>query len=94
MKYQLWYSNRFKRQYKKLKQSGDTRVLRELKEALSLLVLGQSLPPKYCNHKLIGKLVGYYECHIAPNWLLVYSINKDILVVELVAMGSHANLFK
>ena len=48
---------------------------------------------KNCNHKLSGGLNGYWECHIAPDWLLIYRYKHDILVLELFAIGTHSDLF-
>ena len=92
--YELRYSNQFKRQYKKLRRSGQKRITNELLTVVSLLAKGVSLSDKYRNHKLTGDLKDCWECHIAPDWLLFYRIYEDIMVLELVAMGSHGNLFK
>ena len=55
---------------------------------------GKELDIKYRNHELKGKFKGFYECHIQPNWLLVYFIENDILTLTLVDTGSHADIFK
>jgi len=91
--YELRYSNQFKRQYKKLRCSGRKRIVNELSAVVSLLAKGAVLPDKYHNHKLTGDLKNCWECHIAPDWLLFYKIYGDIVVLELVAMGSHGVLF-
>jgi len=65
------------------------------KEKLSLVVehllTMQPLPEKYKEHLLIGNWQGFHECHIAPDWLLIYKITDDELV--LAATGTHADLF-
>jgi len=94
MLYKLYYSSQFKRQYKKLHYSGRKRITVELEKVIDLLVRGEKLPIKYRNHKLIGNLKDSYECHIAPDWLLVYKVYENVLILELVAMGNHGNLFK
>ena len=94
MPYKLYYSSQFKRQYRKLRYSGKKKIAIELERVVILLVSGEKLPIKYRNHKLTGNLKDSYECHVAPDWLLVYKIYKDALVLELVAMGNHGNLFK
>ncbi len=52
------------------------------------------MPVIYRDHKLVGKLQDFRECHIFPDWLLVYRIYESNLILELVAMGSHSELFK
>ncbi|MFH1946554.1 MAG: type II toxin-antitoxin system YafQ family toxin [Candidatus Magasanikbacteria bacterium] len=94
MMYKLYYSNQFKRQLKKLRYSGRRRIILELEKVINSLAQGEKLSDKYKNHKLTGNLKGSYECHIAPDWLLIYQIYEDVLVLELVAMGNHGNLFK
>lgn len=93
MKYELRYSNQFKKQYKKLLRSGRKNVANELEKVIGLLAGGMILPGKYRNHKLAGNLQDFFECHIAPDWLLVYKIYEDVLVLELVVMGNHGALF-
>lgn len=93
MLYTPKYSNRFKRQFKKLLRSGNKRVIEALKEQISFLVEGNILPPKFQNHKLAGNLTGYFECHVLPDWLLIYKIDNEILVLELLATGTHSELF-
>ncbi len=63
----------------------------KLKTVLSLLLNEQSLPPKYRNHKLTGDWKGRSECHIEPDWLLIYFVKENKLVAERT--GSHSNLF-
>ena len=50
------------------------------------------LPQKYCLHKLIGKYKGYWECHIEPDWLLVYYLDDEVLRLERT--GTHNDIFK
>jgi mRNA interferase YafQ len=50
------------------------------------------LPDKYCLHKLIGKYKGYWECHIEPDWLLVYYLDNEVLRLERT--GTHNDIFK
>ncbi len=65
--------------------------MRKLKHILELLINNQSLPQKYKNHKLKGNFVGRWECHIEPDWLLIYSLSSDL--VKLERTGSHFDLF-
>lgn len=93
MQYELRYSNQFKKQYKKLLRSGRKNLADELEKTVGLLAKGANLPEKYRNHKLAGNLQDFFECHVAPDWLLIYKIYDNVLVLELVAMGSHGALF-
>ena len=63
----------------------------ELEKIVTLLQQNQLLPPKNHNHKLKGDYAGYWECHVEPDWLLIYKISKTELT--LARIGSHADLF-
>ena len=63
-----------------------------LKEVVTLLSMGEKLPEKYRDHALTGNWVGHRECHISPDWLLIYRIENDILVLTLSRTGSHSDL--
>ena len=65
-----------------------------LDEVIEKLRLGQTLEEKYRDHELKGNFVGFRECHIKPDWLLIYLIEDDILTLTLTDTGSHADLFK
>ncbi|MEX2341247.1 MAG: type II toxin-antitoxin system YafQ family toxin [Candidatus Paceibacterota bacterium] len=80
----------FRRDYKRMKRRHKN--VSSLKACIELLCAGKSLPVKMKPHKLIGKYAGYSECHIEPDWLLIYSFNEENLV--LVRTGSHADLFE
>lgn len=64
-----------------------------LQDVVSLLEAGSSLPEKYKDHTLAGNWTGHRECHITPDWLLVYRIDDDILVLTLTRTGTHSDLF-
>lgn len=64
-----------------------------LQNVLDLLCNEQQLPPKYKDHNLAGNYDGYRECHITPDWLLIYRIEKEILILTLTRTGSHSDLF-
>ena len=64
-----------------------------LEEVIYKLSQGILLEPKYHNHMLTGDYTGYYECHIKPDWLLIYLIENDILTLTLIDTGSHSDLF-
>jgi len=65
----------------------------ELDTVVKLLSEEKPLPSKYKDHPLKGNFAGYRECHIRPNWLLMYKIDKKILTLVLVRTGSHSDLF-
>ena len=84
------YTSQFKKDYKKVqKQNKDINKLRSVIEKLSS---GQQLSEKFLDHPLSGEWKQYRECHISPDWLLIYKIDDEYLV--LARTGSHADLFK
>lgn len=92
-KYEVKFTNRFKKDFKKvLKQGKDEK---KFLEVLKALANGQELEFKYKNHNLINNKVykNCSECHIEPDWLLVYKIIDNELVLLLFATGSHSELF-
>ena len=60
---------------------------------VKMLAKGETLPPQYRDHALTGDLEGTRDCHITPDWLLLYRIENDVLVLTLTRTGSHADLF-
>ena len=92
MKYTLRYSGQFKRSYKLCKKRGYD--MSQLETVLRLLAETGTLPPKYKPHILSGRnWAGYWECHIEPNWLLVWDQNDTELVLLLLDTGTHSDLF-
>jgi len=85
------YSTKFKRDYKLVKKRGYDVMLME--EVLDLLCSGQPLPPKYRDHNLTGNYAGCRECHITPDWLLIYELAVDELILYLTRTGTHSDLF-
>ncbi len=85
------YQTAFKRDYKRIKKRGyDTRLL---KKVIGLLAEGQELPRVYRDHALSGDYAGCRECHIAPDWLLVYEVIERELVLYLTRTGTHSDIF-
>ena len=85
------YQSAFKKDYKRIKKRGyDTRLLEKV---VGLLAEGQTLPPEYRDHTLIGDYSGCRECHIAPDWLLVYEVVERDLILYLMRTGTHSDLF-
>lgn len=63
-----------------------------LDEVVSMLHREEALPEKYRDHALSGDRIGQRDCHIEPGWVLIYRIREDVLILQLLDMGSHANL--
>lgn len=85
------YFNSFKKDFKRIKKRGyDTRLLENIIERLAS---GIPLPEEYKDHKLLGEYTGCRECHITPDWLLIYEINSEELILYLMRTGSHSDLF-
>jgi len=84
-------STRFKKDYKLAQRRGYNMNL--LKEVIDILANGDQLPEKYLDHPLSGDYKESRECHIEPDWLLIYRIEKDLLVFGLTRTGTHSDLF-
>lgn len=67
--------------------------LNRLIRVLSLLAEGNPLPVQYRDHPLTGNLQDFRECHIEPDWLLMYQIHEDTLILSATATGTHSDLF-
>lgn len=89
--YRVKFTNAYKRAYKLMKKRGANMDL--LDNVVDQLRRGETLAPRYRDHSLSGKFQGFRECHIKPDWLLVYLIENDMLTLTLVDTGSHADIF-
>ena len=89
--YRIVRSNQYKRDYRLAIRQG--KDIQHLEDVIDLLAEGKTLPPEYNDHPLKGTYKGYRECHIAPDWLLVYRIEKGVLVLLLSRTGTHSELF-
>lgn len=87
---QVVIKNKFKKDVERMKRRN--KDMEALKWVINQLVAEKQLSAKYCDHTLIGNYKDCRECHIQPDWLLIYMINEDKLI--LVRTGSHADLFK
>jgi len=81
----------FKKDYKMAMKRG--RKLELLDKVITTLAMGENLPNENRDHDLHGNWKGYRECHIQSDWLLIYKIEKDILVLTLTRTGTHSDLF-
>ena len=90
------YSLEFTKQYlHDLKLSRKRNLDEEkLNKVIKILISGDKLPEPYKDHSLTGTFKGLNECHISPDWLLIYSKNKTIKLITLIRTGTHSDLFK
>lgn len=84
------YTTQFKKDYKKI--SKQNKELNKLKLIIEKILSGKKLDPKYKDHQLIAYFKGYRDCHIEPDWLLIYKKTDTKLILERT--GSHSELFK
>ena len=92
MKYQIKFTSQFKKDFKlALKRNCD---IQKLQEIITILANGETLPESCLDHPLKGEYSGYRECHVEPDWLLVYKITESVLVLTLYRTGTHSDLFK
>lgn len=91
MKYTIHYSGRFKKSYKLCKRRGLN--IDNFEQVVRLLAATGKLPAKYQPHILSGKYAGIRECHIEPNWLLLWKQNDTELTLLLLDTGTHSDVF-
>jgi mRNA interferase YafQ len=89
--FSLKYSKRFKKDLKYFKNNKE--VLSILEKVLDVLVLGKPLSKKLQNHPLKGEFTGCFECHLRPDILLIYKKDKKEMLILLLRIGSHSDLF-
>ncbi len=84
-------TSRFKKDLKRIKSRGYD--INKLDEVIITLLNQEELPKTYLDHPLSGKYIGFRECHISPDWLLIYAVDNDKLILIASRTGSHADLF-
>ncbi len=89
--YRVRPTGRFQKDLKRIKKRGYDISL--ITDVIKILAKGETLPEKYRDHTLIGEYSGCRECHIQPDWLLIYEIDGDVLILYLTRTGSHSDLF-
>jgi len=90
--YKITTSNQYKKDLKRI--ASNPELIKEINAVVFLLSTDDTpLPAKYKDHKLKGKKSGSCECHIRPDWLLVYQKKKQELILLLLNTGSHSNIF-
>lgn len=88
---EIIWTSKFKKDYKTaIKRNLNINLLDDV---IRILASGENLPEKYSDHQLVGNFKGYRECHIEPDWLLVYSIEYNDLVLVLTRTGTHSDIF-
>ena len=91
MNLKIIWTNQFKKDYKKaIRRRKNIKLLDDIIRSLSR---GETLPQKNKDHALSGDWIGHRECHIQPDWLLVYRIEDNVLVLTLARTGTHSDIF-
>ena len=91
IKYEIQRTSQFKKDYKlAIKRGCD---INKLQKVVMILASGETLPEEYRDHPLRGNYSGYRECHIETDWLLVYKITENVLVLTLYRTRTHSDLF-
>ena len=91
MKYNIIPTTKFKKDLKKA--SKRNLKIEKLEKVIDILANGEMLSEKYRDHELSGNYSGCRECHIEPDWLLIYEIHNDKLILILTRTGTHSDLF-
>lgn len=92
MVYELAKTSQFKASLKRAKKCGLNISL--LEDVIEKLRTDVPLEERFHNHELVGKYKGVWECHVQPDWLLLYLKDEDVLVLTLVDTGTHSDIFK
>lgn len=91
MKYEIQRTTQFKKDFKTaMKRNCD---LEKLQKVITILANGETLPDIYLDHPLRGDYSGYRDCHVEPDWLLIYKITENVLILTLYRTGTHSDLF-
>ena len=88
--YQIVYTSQMKKGVRLMKKRG--KDLEKLEKVLFQLASGCQLPPQNRDHQLTGEMRDFRECHIEPDWLLIYRFYDDLLILSATATGSHSDL--
>ena len=91
MKYGIRTTTRYRKSLKKMLKRG--KDIKKISDAVRALAMGETLPPQYKDHALSGDLEGLRDCHIENDWLLLYYIEDNVLVLTLSDTGTHSDLF-
>lgn len=91
MKYEVKFTGQFKRDLKLARKQG--KDIDKLFDVINMIAEGEKLDEKYRDHSLSGDYAGCRECHVEPDWLLIYEVMDKILVLILYRVGTHSELF-
>lgn len=91
MSLRLVITSQFKRDYKKAKKRGLN--MADLQAVLDKLCAEEPLEERHRDHALSGSYIGFRECHVKPDWLLVYAVDKGKLILTASRTGTHSDLF-
>lgn len=92
MRYKPSPTAKFKKEIRKMEKRNYP--IHKIEEVIVELAKGNQLLPHFCDHDLSGNWKGYRECHVLPDWLLIYRYEKENLILSLVRTGTHSDLFK
>jgi mRNA interferase YafQ len=88
-----FYTKQFKKDIKKIEKSGN-REIEKLKAVILILIKSNKLDKQYRDHELTGNFRNRHECHIEPDWLLIYKVDRKEKVIIFERTGSHVDLFE
>lgn len=88
---ELVTTKQFRKDYKRMKKRGYDMNL--LEKVIDLLQNAKPLDNRYRDHGLVGNYVGFRECHIMPDWLLIYAVDKEKLILTASRTGTHSDVF-
>ena len=89
--YRIEFTAKMRRDAKRMEKRG--KDMSKLETCLDLLASGEKMPDSYGDHPLFGNYRGNRECHLEPDWILIYRIQKNALVLVATRTGTHADLF-
>lgn len=92
-KYNLRITNRFKKHLKQIAKRNIDNISK-IRDVVNVLQKGETLDARFKDHALVGNWTGHRECHVLPDLLLIYKIEENILILELVDTGTHSDLYK
>ena len=90
MKYAVRITSRYKKSLKKMLKRG--KDIKKISAVVRMLANGETLSPQFHDHALVGDLIGFRDCHIENDWVLIYKIQNDILILTLADTGTHSDL--
>ena len=90
MKYGIRVTSRYTKSLKKMLKRG--KDIRKISSVVRMLAMGETLPPQYRDHALTGDLAGLRDCHVENDWVLIYTIQDNILILTLADTGTHSDL--